>query len=68
MKIEEFSSYGYVPNLAQTARALTDIRMTASVYVGLAFVATAVSLFFYPITKDVTCRQSLRDGPRRRVF
>jgi GPH family glycoside/pentoside/hexuronide:cation symporter len=48
-----FASYGYVPNTGQTDRALMGIRMTASVYAGLAFVATAVCLFFYPITKDL---------------
>jgi len=47
-----FSSYGYVPNAVQTARSLMGIRMTASVYAGLAFVATAVCLFFYPITRE----------------
>jgi Na+/melibiose symporter-like transporter len=29
------------------------IRMTAGVYAGMAFVATAVCLFFYPITREV---------------
>lgn len=47
-----FSYYGYMPNAVQTARALMGIRMTASVYAGLAFVATAVCLFFYPITRE----------------
>jgi len=51
-----FSSYGYVPNATQTARALTGIRMTASVYAGLAFVAAAVCLFFYPISREVNCK------------
>lgn len=48
-----FSFYGYVPNAAQTARTLMGIRMTASVYAGLAFAGAAVCLAFYPITKDV---------------
>ena len=60
-----FSSYGYVPNAAQTARALAGIRMTASVYAGLAFVATAVCLYFYPITRDVN-RQIADDLEERR--
>ncbi|MGB7847155.1 MAG: MFS transporter [Candidatus Acidiferrum sp.] len=48
-----FSFYGYAPNAVQTAHALMGIRMTASIYAGLAFVATAVCLFFYPITREV---------------
>jgi|SRR5579872_532482 len=48
-----FSAYGYVSNAVQTDAALQGIRLTASVYSGLAFAATAVCLFFYPITKDL---------------
>lgn len=47
-----FSAYGYVPNAEQTAQSLLGIRLTASVYASLAFTAAAISLFFYPITKD----------------
>ena len=48
-----FSFYGYVPNAAQTGHAILGIRLTASVYAGLAFLATAACLFFYPITKEL---------------
>lgn len=48
-----FSSYGYVANTAQTAHSLLGIRLTASVYAGLAFVAAAACLFFYRITKEL---------------
>jgi sugar (glycoside-pentoside-hexuronide) transporter len=48
-----FSFYGYLPNVAQTAHAMQGIRLTASVYAGLAFLATAACLFFYPITKEL---------------
>ncbi|MGB8322407.1 MAG: MFS transporter [Candidatus Acidiferrum sp.] len=47
-----FSAYGYVPNAEQTTQALLGIRLTASVYASVAFVAAAISLFFYPITKE----------------
>jgi glycoside/pentoside/hexuronide:cation symporter, GPH family len=63
-----FASYGYVPNAAQTARALTGIRMTASVYAGLAFVATAACLFFYPITKEVNRKIADDLTERRRNY
>lgn len=48
-----FSFYGYVPNSLQTAHSMLGIRLTASVYAGLAFLATAACLFFYPITKEL---------------
>jgi GPH family glycoside/pentoside/hexuronide:cation symporter len=47
-----FDFYGYVANAVQTTHSLMGIRMTASVYAGLAFMLTAVCLFFYPITKE----------------
>lgn len=49
-----FSFYGYVPNVVQTARSLEGIRLTASVYAGLAFAACAVCLLFYPLTRQLT--------------
>jgi GPH family glycoside/pentoside/hexuronide:cation symporter len=63
-----FSSYGYAPNAAQTAHALTGIRLTASVYAGLAFVATAVCLFFYTITRDVNRKIADDLAERRRNY
>lgn len=48
-----FSFYGYVPNTLQTAHSMLGIRLTASVYAGLAFLATTACLFFYPITKEL---------------
>lgn len=48
-----FSFYGYVPNSLQTAHSMLGIRLTASVYAGLAFLATSACLFFYPITKEL---------------
>ena len=48
-----FSSYGYVANTAQTAHSLLGIRLTASVYAGLAFFGAAACLFFYRITKEL---------------
>jgi len=54
-----FSFYGYVSNAAQTQRALDGIRMTASVWSGLAFFAAAVCLFFYPISRRIN--QSISD-------
>ncbi len=45
--------YGYVSKAdVQTAQAQSGILLTASVYAGLAFIAAAVSMFFYPITRE----------------
>jgi glycoside/pentoside/hexuronide:cation symporter, GPH family len=63
-----FSYYGYVSNAAQTARALDGIRLTAGLYSGLAFFATAACLFFYPISRKIN--QTISDdlAGRRRLY
>jgi GPH family glycoside/pentoside/hexuronide:cation symporter len=63
-----FSSYGYVPNAVQTAHALLGIRLTASVYAGLAFFAAAACLFFYPITHEVNQTIANELAERRKAF
>jgi GPH family glycoside/pentoside/hexuronide:cation symporter len=63
-----FSSNGYVPNAAQTARSLLGIRMTASVYAGLAFAATAICLLFYPITREVNRKIADELTERRKKY
>ena len=63
-----FSFYGYVPNVAQTPQALAGIRMTASVYAGLAFVVTLACLFFDPITKDFNLQIAHELSERRKKF
>lgn len=48
-----FSAYGFVSEAAeQTARAQSGILLTGSIYAGLVFVASAVSLLFYPISRE----------------
>jgi GPH family glycoside/pentoside/hexuronide:cation symporter len=48
-----FSLYGFVSEATvQTAQAQTGIRLTASVYAGLAFFGAAVCLLFYPISRQ----------------
>jgi len=48
-----FSYYGYISNAVQTARALNGIRLTAGLWSGLFFFATAACLFFYPISRRI---------------
>ena len=63
-----FSFYGYAPNVLQTPHALMGIRMTASLYAGLAFALTLVCLFFYPITRELNLRVADELAERRRQF
>jgi glycoside/pentoside/hexuronide:cation symporter, GPH family len=63
-----FSFYGYVSNAAQTARALEGIRLTASVYSGLAFFAVAACLFFYPISQQMNRTISDELAGRRKLY
>jgi Na+/melibiose symporter-like transporter len=45
--------YGFVSQAdVQTAHAQSGILMTASVWAGAAFFAAAVSMFFYPISRE----------------
>jgi glycoside/pentoside/hexuronide:cation symporter, GPH family len=45
--------YGFISKAdVQTAHAQSGILLTASVYAGLAFVASGVSMFFYPINRE----------------
>ena len=67
------SAYGYVPNAAQTEHALHGIRLTASLFPAIAFLARAsVCLVFYRIDKplelemtdDLAERRELSCPPR----
>ena len=50
-----FSLYGFISEAqVQTAHAQSGILLTASIYAGLAFFASAASLFFYPISREVS--------------
>jgi glycoside/pentoside/hexuronide:cation symporter, GPH family len=61
-----FSFYGFVSEAAvQTAHAQSGILLTASIYAGLAFVASAVAMIFYPISADMN-RQIADDLEARR--
>jgi glycoside/pentoside/hexuronide:cation symporter, GPH family len=48
-----FSAYGFVSAAnVQTTHAQSGILLTASVWAGLAFIASGVSMFFYPINRE----------------
>lgn len=63
-----FSYYGYIANAVQTVRALGGIRLTAGLYSGLAFFATAAVLFFYPISRKLNRSISDELAGRRKGF
>ncbi|MFP5204143.1 MAG: MFS transporter, partial [Acidobacteriota bacterium] len=61
-----FSWYGFLSGAqVQTAHAQAGILFTASIYAGLAFLATAACLLFYPITRAVN-QQIANDLDERR--
>ena len=63
-----FSYYGYVSNAVQTARALSGIRLTAGLYSGLLFFATAACLFFYPISHKLNRTISDELAEKRKLY
>jgi len=63
-----FSFYGYVSNAVQTARSLEGIRLTAGLWSGLFFFATAAVLFFYPISRRINKTISDELAGRRLAF
>lgn len=63
-----FSYYGYVSNAVQTARALGGIRLTAGLYSGLFFFATAACLFFYPISHRLNRTISDELAEKRKLY
>lgn len=49
-----FSFYGFISEAqVQTPHAQSGILLTASIYAGLAFLASGFSMFFYPIDRDM---------------
>jgi Na+/melibiose symporter-like transporter len=62
------SSYGYVPNVEQTERALQGIKLTASVFPAISFAICVVCLFFYRIDKKLEIEITDELAERRRVY
>ncbi len=61
------ASYGYVPNAAQGARALSGIKLIMSVYPALLLVLCGVILFFYRIDRQGELRITEELAARRRA-
>ena len=62
------SAYGYVPNVAQSARALDGIRLSASLFPALGFLVSGLCLLFYRIDRDTEFRMSGELTARREQF
>ena len=62
------AAYGYVPNVAQTERALQGIKLTTSVYPAITFALAVVCLFFYRIDKRLEIQITDDLAERRRMY
>lgn len=64
-----FSLYGFISEApAQSAHAQAGILLTASVWAGLAFFAAALSLLFYPISREGNKKIAEELAERRKGF
>ncbi|HEX6881057.1 MAG TPA: MFS transporter, partial [Terriglobales bacterium] len=62
------NAYGYVPNVAQTERALLGIRLGATMYPALALSLVLVCLIIYPIGKDLNRQIEAELHERRKHY
>jgi len=62
------NAYGYVPNVAQTERALFGIRLGASVFPACFFILGLVCLIIYPIGKHLNQRMQSELTERRKQY
>ncbi len=62
------ASYGYVPNVAQSAHALQGIRLTASLFPAATFLVSVVCLFFYKIDRRLEIQITDELAERRRMY
>jgi GPH family glycoside/pentoside/hexuronide:cation symporter len=61
-----FSFYGFVSDAqVQTPQAQSGILLTASIYAGLAFLAVAACMFFYPVSREVSRKIATELDARR---
>jgi glycoside/pentoside/hexuronide:cation symporter, GPH family len=64
-----FSLYGFVSEATvQTPHAQTGIVLTASVWAGMAFIASAACFFFYPIDRELNRKIANELAERRKSF
>lgn len=62
------ATYGYVPNVAQTERALQGIKLTVSVFPAATFLIGVICLFFYRIDKKLEIELTDELTERRKTY
>jgi Na+/melibiose symporter-like transporter len=62
------ATYGYVPNVAQTERALQGIKLTVSVFPAATFLIGVICLFFYRIDKKLEIKLTDELAERRKTY
>lgn len=62
------ATYGYVPNVAQTERALQGIKLTVSVFPAATFLIGVICLFFYRIDKKLEIELTDELAERRKAY
>lgn len=63
------SLFGYASDAkVQTAHAQLGIQLTPSIFAGVAFLAAAVCLYFYPITREMNLKIASELAERRKAF
>jgi len=60
--------YGYVANVAQSAKAITGIRLTMSIYPVIALVCCVIALFIYGINRKVEYQMQDELAERRKSY
>lgn len=62
------ANFGYIPNVAQNAEALTGIRLTMSIFPAITFGICIICLFFYKITKQLEIQITDELTERRKSY
>lgn len=60
--------YGYVANVAQSAKAITGIRLTMSIYPSVALACCVIALFIYGINRKVEYQMQDELAERRKSY
>lgn len=60
--------YGYVANVAQSAKAITGIRLTMSIYPAVALACCIIALFIYGISRKVEYQMQDELAERRKAY
>jgi Na+/melibiose symporter-like transporter len=65
--LQVLSAFDYVPNVAQTERAIWGIRLTPTIVAAIPFALGAICACFFPLTKNLTLQMGDELAARRRA-